>query len=92
MSLRAKMAMSAPTSQRAKPVNIAIPLKPREKPVDLPEEYQRTLRNELDVRYLESIGAAPSLLRARPRSDPDEWRSDAARYIMRCAASVSLVL
>ena len=32
----------------------------REKPVGLPEEYQKTLRNELDVRYLESIGAAPT--------------------------------
>jgi hypothetical protein len=40
--------------------SIAIPLKPREKPVDLPQDYQRSLRNELDVRYLESIGAAPS--------------------------------
>jgi hypothetical protein len=40
--------------------SIAIPLKGREKPVDLPKEYKKVLENELHVRYLESIGAAPS--------------------------------
>jgi len=40
--------------------SIDIQLKPRDKPCELPEEYQRSLRNELQVRYLESIGAAPT--------------------------------
>lgn len=43
-----------------KSISIAIPLKPREKPIEFPEEEQKKLRNELDVRYLESIGVAPS--------------------------------
>ena len=32
----------------------ALPLKPLDKPRDLPEEYRKTLRNEFQVRYLES--------------------------------------
>ena len=61
------MSLSAPTKGRSSAAgrgravtSIAIPLKPCEKPVDLPEDYQAALRNELDVRYLESLGAAPS--------------------------------
>ena len=46
--------------RKPKPKSIEIPLRPSEKPVDLPEQYQKMLRNELDARYLESIGAAPS--------------------------------
>jgi len=42
------------------PATISIPLRAREKPIDLPEEYRKSLRNELHVRYLESIGAAPT--------------------------------
>ena len=34
-----------------------LPLKPRDKPVDMPEEYTKTLRNEYQARYLESIKA-----------------------------------
>ena len=37
-----------------------LPLKPRDKPVDMPEEYTKTLRNEYQARYLESIGATPT--------------------------------
>ena len=40
--------------------SIAIQLKPREKPLDLPEEYKKSLRNELQVRYLENLGVAPT--------------------------------
>ena len=38
----------------------SIPLRPRDRPVDLPDNYQRTLRNELQVKYLEHIGASPT--------------------------------
>ena len=41
-------------------VAFSLPLRPVERPVELPEEYRKTLRNEYQVRYLESIGAAPS--------------------------------
>ena len=41
-------------------VAFSLPLKGVERPFELPEEYRKTLRNEYQVRYLESIGAAPS--------------------------------
>ena len=41
-------------------VAFSLPLRPVERPVELPEEYRKTLRDEYQVRYLESIGAAPS--------------------------------
>jgi len=37
-----------------------IAMKPQDRPVDLPNDYQRTLKNEFYARYLESIGAAPT--------------------------------
>ena len=42
------------------PGQIQIQLKPREKPVDLDEKDRRSLMNEMQVRYLEQIGAAPT--------------------------------
>ena len=54
--MASRMSASAPSRSH----KIAIPLRPREKPVDLPEEYKSLMRNEFGVRYLESIGAAPS--------------------------------
>ena len=40
--------------------SIAVQLKPRDKPIELPEEYKKSLRNELQVRYLETLGVAPT--------------------------------
>ena len=37
---------------------IGIPMQPHDRPCDLPADYQRTLRNEFHVRYLESLGAS----------------------------------
>ena len=39
-------------------VAFSLPLRPVERPVELPEEYRKTLRNECQVRYLESFGSA----------------------------------
>eukprot|EP00966_Prymnesium_polylepis_P056133 1298404-Prymnesium_polylepis.1 len=39
---------------------VSIAVKPSSNSDSVPEEYHRVLRNELYVKYLESIGAAPS--------------------------------
>ena len=52
--------IQASINEKRKVPSIAIQLKPREKPIEVSPEEQKQLRNELDVRYLESIGAAPS--------------------------------
>ena len=84
LSRAARAAMQSPPNKRRGGASIAIPLKPREKPVDLPPDVKKSLRNELDVRYLESIGAAPSmknLAMVRKHLPPDKctfstaWKS-----------------
>jgi cell division protein FtsB len=60
LSRAARAAMATPQGRKRRGASISIPLKPREKPVDMPPDVKKSLRNELDVRYLESIGAAPS--------------------------------
>eukprot|EP00297_Palpitomonas_bilix_P007831 CAMPEP_0113875496 /NCGR_PEP_ID=MMETSP0780_2-20120614/4977_1 /TAXON_ID=652834 /ORGANISM="Palpitomonas bilix" /LENGTH=486 /DNA_ID=CAMNT_0000861497 /DNA_START=192 /DNA_END=1652 /DNA_ORIENTATION=- /assembly_acc=CAM_ASM_000599 len=37
---------------------LSIPLKPTDKPVDLPDDFKKHIKNEYATRYLESIGAA----------------------------------
>ena len=84
LSRAARAAMQTPQGRKRRGASIAIPLKPREKPVNLPSDVKKSLRNELDVRYLESIGAAPSktnLAMVRKHIPPDKctfstaWKS-----------------